>query len=120
MSDTMRITGIEALGYHGVFDVERQNGQPFIVDVELKLDLEKAGKSDDLNDSIDYNDVAILIHNEIIGTPVKLIEALAERISEKIMAAYPTIEKIKTTVHKPRAPISVAFGGVSVTIKRER
>ena len=38
MSDTMRITGIEALGYHGIFDVERQNGQPFIVDVELKMD----------------------------------------------------------------------------------
>lgn len=120
MSDTMRITGIEALGYHGLFDVERQNGQPFIVDVELKMDLEKAGKSDDLNDSIDYNDVAILIHNEIIGPPVNLIEALAERISAKILSTYKAVAEIKTTVHKPRAPISVAFGGISVTIKRER
>ena len=56
----MRISGIEGHGYHGLFDVERENGQPFIVDVELTLDLSKAGKSDDLNDSIDYNDVAIL------------------------------------------------------------
>ena len=53
MSDKMRIDGIEALGYHGLFEVERENGQPFIVDVELELDLEKAGNSDDLNDSID-------------------------------------------------------------------
>ncbi|MFM8752032.1 MAG: dihydroneopterin aldolase [Actinomycetota bacterium] len=120
MSDKIRVTGVEAIGYHGLYDSEREIGQPFIVDVELSLDLQKAGKTDDLSYSVDYNDVAILIHNEIIGTPVKLIEALAERISEKIMAAYPTIEKIKTTVHKPRAPISVAFGGVSVTIKRER
>ena len=120
MSDTMRITGIEALGYHGLFEVERQNGQPFIVDVELKLDLSKAGKSDDLIDSIDYNDVAILINNEIVGPPVTLIEALAENISTKILKAYPKVEKVKTTVHKPRAPISVAFGDVSVTIKRER
>jgi dihydroneopterin aldolase len=120
MSDTMRIAGIEGLGYHGLFEVERQNGQPFIVDVELNLDLEKAGKSDDLNDSIDYNDVAVLIHNEIVGPPVTLIEALAENISRKILAAYPSVDKIKTTVHKPRAPISVAFGDVSVTIKRER
>ena len=116
----MRITGIEALGYHGLFEVERKNGQPFIVDVELKLDLSKAGKSDNLNDSIDYNDVAILINNEIVGPPVTLIEALAENISTKILKAYPTVEKVKTTVHKPRAPISVAFGDVSVTIKRER
>lgn len=120
MSDKMRITGIEGLGYHGLFEVERQNGQPFIVDVELKLDLEKAGKSDNLSDSIDYNDVAILIHNEIVGPPVTLIESLAENISSKILAAYPSVEKIKTTVHKPRAPISVPFGDVSVTIKRER
>lgn len=120
MSDVMRITGIEAQGFHGLFEVERQNGQPFIVDVELKLDLEKAGKSDDLNDSIDYNDVAILIHNEIIGPPVNLIEALAERISAKILSTYKAVDEIKTTIHKPRAPISVAFGGISVTIKRER
>ena len=87
---------------------------------EEVLDLEKAGNSDDLNDSIDYNDVAILINNEIVGPPVTLIEALAENISTKILKAYPTVEKVKTTVHKPRAPISVAFGDVSVTIKRER
>ena len=116
----MRISGIEGHGYHGLFDVERENGQPFIVDVKLKIDLSKAGKTDDLNDSIDYNDVAILIHNEIVGPPVKLIEALAENISTKILAAYPTVESIKTTVHKPRAPISVSFGDVSVTLKRER
>ena len=116
----MRIAGIEGHGYHGLFDVERENGQPFIVDVELTLNLSKAGKSDDLNDSIDYNDVSILIHNEIVGPPVTLIEALAENISSKILKAYPTVEEIKTTVHKPRAPISVSFGDVSVTIKRER
>mgnify|MGYP000368226562 CR=1 FL=1 len=116
----MRIEGIEALGYHGLYDAERENGQPFIVDAELKLDLEKAGKSDNLNDSLDYNDLAILIHNEIIGPPVKLIEALAERIAQKILKTYPTIEKVEVTVHKPRAPITVPFGDVSITIKRER
>lgn len=116
----MRVTGVEALGYHGVYEAEREQGQPFIVDVELKMDLFEAGRSDNLNDSIDYNDVAVLINNEIIGPPVHLIEALAERISAKILNTYPTVKEIKTTVHKPRAPISVAFGGVSVTIKRER
>ena len=120
MSDKIKVTGVEAIGYHGLYDSEREIGQPFIVDVELSLDLQKAGKTDDLSYSVDYNDVAVLIHNEIVGPPVTLIETLAENISRKILHAYPTVEKIKTTVHKPRAPISVAFGDVSVTVKRER
>ena len=41
MSDKMRIDGIEAMGYHGLYESERENGQPFIVDVELELDLSK-------------------------------------------------------------------------------
>jgi len=120
VSDKIKVTGVEALGYHGLYDSEREIGQPFIVDVELSLDLEKAGKTDDLSYSVDYNDIAVLIHNEIVAPPMKLLETLAERICEKIFASYPSIEKIKCTVHKPRAPISVPFGDVSITIKRER
>ena len=95
MSDKIKVTGVEALGYHGLYDSEREIGQPFIVDVELSLDLEKAGKTDDLSYSVDYNDIAVLIHNEIVAPPMKLLETLAERICEKIFASYPSIEKIK-------------------------
>ena len=120
MGDKIKVTGIEAIGYHGLYDSEREIGQPFIVDVELELDLEKAGKTDDLSHSVDYNDIAVLIHNEIVGPPMKLLETMAENICEKILKAYPNVEEIKVTVHKPRAPISVPFGDVSITIKRER
>jgi dihydroneopterin aldolase len=120
VSDKIKVTGVEALGYHGLYDSEREIGQPFIVDVELSLDLEQAGKTDDLNYSVDYNDIAVLIHNEIVGPPMKLLETLAERICEKIFKSFPAVEEIKATVHKPRAPISVPFGDVSITIKRER
>jgi dihydroneopterin aldolase len=120
VSDKIRVTGIEALGYHGLYDSEREIGQPFVVDVVLKLDLEKAGKSDEIDYTVDYNDIAVLIHNEIVGPPMKLLETLAEKICNKIFAAYPLVEEIEVTVHKPRAPISVPFGDVSITIKRER
>ena len=120
MSDKIIITGVEALGYHGYFDFEREAGQPFVVDAELSLDLRKSGKADELAESVDYNDLAILIHNEIKGPPVKIVEALAERITSKILAAYPIVEEVKLTVHKPRAPISVPFGNISITIKRSR
>lgn len=120
MGDKIKVTGIEAIGYHGLYDSEREIGQPFVVDVELEMDLEKAGKTDDLSYSIDYNDIAVLVHNEIVGPPMKLLETLAERLCEKILKAYPPVEEIKVTVHKPRAPISVPFGDVSISIKRSR
>ena len=56
----------------------------------------------------------------MIHSPVKLVETLGENMSQKILKAYPTVEEVKITVHKPRAPISVPFGDVSITIKRER
>ncbi|MEY3148990.1 MAG: dihydroneopterin aldolase [Actinomycetota bacterium] len=120
MSDKIRVTGIEGLGYHGLYDSEREIGQPFVVDVVLKLDLEKAGQTDEIQYTVDYNDIAQLIYNEIVGPPMKLLETMAEKICHKILAAYPPIEEIEVTVHKPRAPISVPFGDVSITIKRER
>jgi dihydroneopterin aldolase len=51
---------------------------------------------------------------------VNLIETLAGRICDEILKNYPAVEKVKVTVHKPAAPISVPFGDVAVTIKRER
>lgn len=120
MSDKIKVTGVEGLGYHGLYDTEREIGQPFVVDVVLKLDLEKAGQTDEIQYTVDYNDIAQLIYNEIVGPPMKLLETMAEKICQKIFAAYPPIEEIEVTVHKPRAPISVPFGDVSITIKRER
>jgi dihydroneopterin aldolase len=120
MSDKISIKGIQALGYHGLLEDERKNGQLFIVDVEVELDLSKAGKSDDIKKSVDYNALAILIHNEITGLAVNLIESLAHRIGIKALDSFKEIDEIKVTVHKPKAPIEVSFTDVSVSIKVKR
>jgi 7,8-dihydroneopterin aldolase/epimerase/oxygenase len=120
MSDSIKITGIKALGFHGVFPEERLAGQEFVVDAELNLDLAPAGDSDDLTKTIDYSKVAELIHHEIVGTPVNLIESLATRISKCILKEFKSVESVKVTVHKPSAPIGVNFGDVSVSIERHR
>ena len=120
MSDKISIKGIQALGYHGLLEDERKNGQLFIVDVEVELDLSKAGKSDDIKKSVDYNALAILIHNEITGPAVNLIESLAHRIGIKALDSFKEIDEIKVTVHKPKAPIEVSFTDVSVSIKVKR
>ena len=117
-NDSIKISGISALGYHGVLDFERTNGQEFVVDVELSMDLRKAGKTDDLNNTVDYAGVAHTVMAAITGEPLNLIEALAERIAKDILRNK-KIRKVAVTVHKPQAPIAVPFHDVSVRIVRK-
>ena len=56
--DQIRLTGIRATGKHGVLDFEHERAQTFVVDATLFLDLAAAGRSDDLNDTVDYGAVA--------------------------------------------------------------
>lgn len=117
--DTITISGITAVGFHGVFDSERRDGQPFVVDVVLHLDLRAAGTTDNLAATAHYGQVAEQVVAEIAGEPLNLIEALAERIAAGLLAGFPA-ETVRVTVHKPQAPIPVPFGDVAVSVVRTR
>jgi dihydroneopterin aldolase len=117
--DTVELAGITAKGYHGVFDHERRDGQPFVVDLVLHLDLQPAGTSDDLSRTAHYGEVAELVHGIIGGAPFDLIEALAETIAAAVLGSFP-VAAVDVTVHKPKAPIAVPFGDVAVTLRRSR
>lgn len=120
MSDKLTISGVRAFGKHGVFPQEKIDEQLFIVDVVLKLDLRPAANNDDLEKSVNYDDVAVLIHDRIKGASMNLIEAMADRIGREIIERFELVEEVEVTVHKPNAPVSVPFGDVSVTIKNKR
>ena len=117
-NDSIKISGVSALGYHGVLEFERVNGQEFVVDLELDVDLRKAGKTDDLNHTVDYAEVAQTVISAITGEPLNLIEALAERIAKEVLRNK-KVRKVAVTVHKPQAPIAVPFHDVSVRIVRK-
>lgn len=118
--DTITLTGVHANGTHGVLAFEHERPQTFVVDATLHLDLTRAGQSDDLNDTIDYGRVAKDIVAVIEGPHVDLIERLAQLIADRILADAPAVVQIDVTVHKPHAPIIVAFNDVSVSITRVR
>ena len=120
MSDKITVTGIKAHGKHGVFEYEKIDGQDFVVDATLKVNLKEAAYSDDLDKSVNYDEVSVLIHETIQGPSVNLIETLAERIGDVILNKFKTVEEVEVTVHKPGAPVSVPFGDVAVTLKFER
>lgn len=115
--DRITLTGLRAHGHHGVLADERRNGQEFVADVTLELDLSGAGASDDLAETIDYGTLATSVISDIVGPPVQLIESLAERIARTCLAD-PRVDAVEVTVHKPSAPIPVEFGDVAVTVRR--
>lgn len=117
--DQIRLTGVRAVGKHGVLDFEHERAQTFVVDATLFLDLALAGHSDDLHDTVDYGAIAKGIVAIIEGDHVDLIEKLADRIASMILE-YPAVARTQVTVHKPSAPIVVPFDDVSVTVERSR
>ncbi len=118
MSDSIKIKGITAVGFHGVYTEERVTGQRFVVDVKLSLPLQ--GINDDLSKTVNYADVAHLVVRHITGEPVNLIETVAEAIADEILKDYPLAEKVKVKVHKPEAPINLEFADVVVEIEKAR
>jgi len=119
-ADTITLTGITAIGHHGVFEHEKRDGQPFIVDAVLHTDISGAAATDDLAQTSDYGAVAEAIAELIRGEAFDLIETLTERIALRILADFPRVAAVDVTVHKPKAPIQVPFGDVSITMHRAR
>ncbi|MCW2747978.1 MAG: folB [Nocardioidaceae bacterium] len=117
--DRIEIKGISGHGHHGLFDFERRDGQTFIVDVDLGLDLGPAALTGDLSRTVDYGSLSEKLHEQIVTNPVDLIETVALRMVDLCLEAE-HVQWVKVTVHKPGAPIAVAFTDVAVTIERSR
>ncbi|WP_442574476.1 dihydroneopterin aldolase [Microbacterium sp. F51-2R] len=117
--DEITITGIRAFGHHGVYAEEKRDGQEFVVDVTLHLPLRTAAETDDVADTVHYGELAEAIAAIVSGEPVDLLETLASRIADAILANE-LVQIAKVTVHKPSAPIAVPFGDVAVTVHRGR
>ncbi|GAA2382047.1 MULTISPECIES: dihydroneopterin aldolase [Gordonia] len=117
MADRIELRGLRVRGNHGVFDHERRDGQEFVIDVTLWLDLQAAAASDDLADTVDYGALAQLAHDIVAGPPRDLIETVGAEIADAVMKDG-RISACEVTVHKPSAPIPLAFDDVAVVTRR--
>ena len=115
--DHISLVGIKERGLHGVLDHERQDGQLFSVDADIYLDMQPAGRSDHLADTVDYSQVSGIISRNISGEPQDLLEKVAAQIAEETLA-LPNVQAVRICVHKPDAPLGVEKEDVSVTIWR--
>ncbi len=119
MNDQITLSGLRVRGNHGVFDFERRDGQDFVVDVTLELDTRTAARTDDLAETVHYGELAEGLAAVIAGEPVNLLERLADRLVA-VCLDDTRVDAATVTVHKPQAPIPLAFTDVAVTIRRTR
>ncbi|HEV8172652.1 MAG TPA: dihydroneopterin aldolase [Actinoplanes sp.] len=119
MTGRIELRGLRVRGHHGVYDFERAEGQDFLVDVELELDLAAAAASDDVADTVHYGQLAERLAAVVAGAPVNLLETLADRLLAVCLEDR-RVAAATVTVHKPQAPIPHEFADVAVTLHRSR
>jgi dihydroneopterin aldolase len=119
--DRILLEGMVFHGRHGVLPAERELGQPFVVDVELRLDLRPAGLSDDLAKTVDYGEVHRLARQVVEGEPAGLTETVAERIANATLEEHPLVEVVRVKVKKPNVRLDdTVLDGSAVEILRHR
>lgn len=118
--DRIYLKQMQFYGYHGVLPEENRIGQRFIVDLQVELDLQKAGQSDELGDSVNYAELYTLCKEIVEGKPLKLIEAVAESIASKVLMDYQKISSVTVKMIKPDPPIPGHYQSVAVEITRDR
>ncbi len=116
-TDRIVLQGVSAYGHHGVLDFEKRDGQTFVVDVSMELDLSAAGRTDDLSRTVNYAEVAAAVVARVTGPSFDLIERLAEVIADDVLANE-LVERVEVVVHKPEAPVGYPFTDVQVQITR--
>jgi len=117
--DVIRLKNMVFYGYHGVSASEKALGGKFEVDVELYKDLKKAGQSDNLNDTLNYEKVYKIVNDCTRNNKFYLIETLAERIANTVVGQFLT-HKVIVRVRKPHAPVKGVLDTVEVEIERAK
>jgi len=119
VTDRIELRGLTVRGNHGVFDHERRDGQDFVIDITVWIDLDAAAASDDLTDTYDYGVLALRAADIVAGPARNLIETVAAKIAEDVIADA-RVHAVEVTVHKPQAPIPLNFSDVAVVARRSR
>jgi 7,8-dihydroneopterin aldolase/epimerase/oxygenase len=119
--DRILLTDMVFHGHHGTLPAENELGQPFVISIDLHLDLRPAGTSDDLTMTVDYSEVHRMAREIVEGPPVKLTETLAESVAAGVLRDHPAVEAVRVKVAKPHVRLGdTVLAGSAVEILRRR
>ena len=119
MTDRIVLDAMVFHGTHGVLEEEQRTAQPFEVDVEIALNLQPAGLSDDLEHTVDYGRVFETCRQIVESTRFRLLEALAEAIAQELLADFP-VDEITVRIRKPEVRLGGTLRAAGIEIRRRR
>jgi dihydroneopterin aldolase len=119
-TDRIELRGLRTMGRVGLLDHEREHDQPLEVDLDLVVDLAAAGGSDDLDDTVDYGAVCDGVIATVSERHVALLEALATRVADAVLALDGRIAAVEVAVRKLRPPVPHDLATSGVRIERAR
>lgn len=118
--DKILIKGLKLFAYHGVNPEEKENGQDFIFDIELYVNMNKACHSDNVEDTVSYAKVVKTVRRVFTAQKYDLLERCAEVTVQAILDEYSEVLRVDLTLKKPQAPVKAEFEYMGVNIVRSR
>ena len=115
----IKVKNIRVYAYHGCLDEEGKIGSEYRVDLSVKADLKKSAKSDQLNDTVDYVHLNIIVKEEM-AIRTKLLETVADKILDRILNEIPMVTKATVDVSKLNPPIGGNVAMVTIKMSKER
>ncbi len=118
--DKIIIKDLKIFAFHGVHDEEKSNGQQFILDIVVWLDLKKPGVTDNVNDTVSYSEIIRKVSDVFTAQKYDLIEKAAAVVMDAVFCEFPSVAECEILLKKPDAPIKADFSYVAVEIRRKR
>ena len=118
--DEIIIEKLKLRGKHGCFAAERDELRDFEVSMRLRLPFDRAAKTDELSDTIDYPSAMAIAEGVLGGESVRLIEKLADMIAERLFIRFPNLKEADVEVAKLGVDVGFEFGKISARISRKR
>lgn len=118
--ETLTLKRLRFRGYHGYYEREREEGNDFEIDLVFSANLQQAGMSDDLRDTVDYQKAKQIAADVMEGPSVRLIETLAKRIGDELFERFPEVQKLEVAVRKLNPPLDVETAYSEIRMQWQR
>jgi dihydroneopterin aldolase len=115
----IQVNNIKLYAFHGCLDEEAKIGSDYRIDVEVKADLKKSAKTDELIDTVDYVHLNHIVKEEM-AIRSKLLEEVAQRILDRFFKELRMIRKAKISVAKINPPIGGNVEEVVIILTKKR
>ena len=120
MDDAITLSNMAFYGHHGTKKAEEELGARFLVDLVMRADLKKPGRSDNLKDTVDYERAFAIVRGLVEGKRFYLLEALAEAIASAVLKEFAPVREVVVRVRKPGVPIKGILDFAEVEVVRSR